>query len=77
MAPVDPFSVEKEVFEKHREEWLRSHYGEYVAIRDGVVAEGFFCTYADAFKAGLCRFGVSRYLLVKQILTAEPKYFVP
>jgi hypothetical protein len=76
MAPTGPFSTENKVFEQHREEWLRSHPGEYVAIKDGVVAEGFFGTYAEAFKAGLRRFGVSRYFLVKQILTTEPVYFV-
>jgi hypothetical protein len=71
------FVAENDLFEQHRDEWLRSHPGEYVAIQGGVVAEGFFCTYAEAFRAGLRRFGVSRYFLVKQILASDPIYFIP
>ena len=76
MATTGPFSAELTVFEKHRTEWSRSHPGEYVAIQDDVVAEGFFGTYADAFKAGLRRFGVSRSFLVKQVCVTEPVYIV-
>jgi hypothetical protein len=76
MASTGPFSAENKVFEQHRKGWLRSHPGEFVAIQDSVVAEGFFVTYAEAFKAGLQRFGVSRNFLVKQIQTTEPVYFV-
>jgi len=70
------FSIELEVFEKHRDEWLRSGAGKYVAIQDSVVADGFFETYAEALKAGIGRFGVSRGFLVKQIWKTEPVYFV-
>lgn len=70
-----PFSTELEVFQKHREEWLRSHPGKFVAIQ-GDVTEGFFSTYPEAFKAGLRKFGVRRNFLVKQIWVTEPVYFV-
>lgn len=76
MAPSDPFSAELRVFDQHRKEWLRSHPGEYVAIQDDVIAEGFFSSYAEAFKAGLRKFGVSRHFLVKQVWMTEPVYFV-
>lgn len=76
MASTGPFSAEQMVFEQHRQEWSRSHPGEYVAIRDDVVAEGFFGTYAEAFKAGLQKFGVRRSFLVKQVWVTEPVYFV-
>jgi hypothetical protein len=76
MPDCGPFSTENEVFELHREDWLRSHAGEFVAIQDKAVAEGFFRTYADALKAGLQAFGVKRHFLVKQILETEPEYFV-
>jgi hypothetical protein len=76
VAPTGQFSKELKVFEKHRVEWLRSHLGEYVAIQGDIIAEGFFGTYADAFKAGLKKFGVRRGFLVKQIWTTEPVYLV-
>jgi hypothetical protein len=73
---ISPFSAEHKVFQQHRDEWLRSHLGEYVVIQDDVVAEGFFSNYAEAFKAGLQRFGVRRGFLVKQVWTTEPVYWV-
>jgi hypothetical protein len=76
MATTGPFSAELTVFEQHRREWSRSHPGEFVAIQDDVVVEGFFGTYAEAFKAGLRRFGVRRGFLVKQVWITEPVYFV-
>jgi len=76
MAPSDPFSAELKVFEKHRQEWLRLHPGAFVAIQDDVIVEGFFSTYAEAFKAGLRKFGVRRAFLVKQVWVTEPVYFV-
>ena len=76
MAPTDPFSKETKVFERHREEWSRSHPGEYVVIQDEIIAEGFFRTYAEALKVGLQKFGVRRGFLVKQVWKTEPVYFV-
>jgi hypothetical protein len=76
MVPTDPFSTELEIFEHHRKEWLDSHPGAFVAIQDDVIAEGFFSTYAEAFKAGLKKFGVRRGFLVKQVWITEPVYFV-
>ncbi len=71
-----PFSTELEVFEQHRQEWSESHPGEFVVIQDGVIAEGFFGTYPEAFKAGLQKFGASRHFLVKQVWITEPVYLV-
>jgi hypothetical protein len=76
MPATDPFSAELKLFEQHRQEWVHSHPGKYVAIQDHVVAEGFFGSYAEAFKAGLQRFGVRRPFLVKQVWMTEPVYFV-
>jgi hypothetical protein len=76
MATTGSFSAELEVFEQHRREWSRSHPGEFVAIQDDVIVEGFFATYADAFKAGLLKFGVRRVFLVKQVWLNEPVYLV-
>jgi hypothetical protein len=76
MASPAPFSTELKVFEQHRQEWSQSHFGEYVAIQDDVIAEGFFGTYAEALKAGLRKFGVRRGFLVKQVWVTEPVYIV-
>lgn len=76
MAPTGSFSAELMVFEQHRRDWSHSHPGEYVAIQGDVIVEGFFGTYAEAFKAGLQKFGVRRGFLVKQVWVTEPVYFV-
>jgi len=75
MATNAPFDQELKVFEQHRAEWSNSHAGEYVAIQDETIA-GFFTSYADAFRAGLQRFGVRRGFLVKQVWITEPVYVV-
>ncbi len=75
MTHPGSFSAELKVFEQHRHEWLRSHSGAYVAIQDDVIA-GFFGSYAEALRAGLQRFGVSRGFLVKQVWSTEPVYLV-
>jgi hypothetical protein len=76
MATTGPFSTELKVFEQHRSDWLRSHPGTYVVIQDEAILDGFFSTYAEAFKAGLAKFGVRRSFLVKQVWITEPVYFV-
>jgi len=76
MAPIATFSAELKVFEQHRKEWSHSHPGQYVAIQDDIIAEGFFGSYAEAFKAGLQKFGVRRGFLIKQVWMTEPVYFV-
>lgn len=76
MSSAGLFSKELTVFDAHSQEWSRSHLGAYVAIQDGIVAEGFFGSYAEAFKAGLQKFGVRRVFLVKQVWVTEPVYFV-
>jgi len=76
MGTRGPFSRELEVFEQHRSDWSHSHPGEFVAIQDNIIVEGFFDSYAEAFKAGLQKFGVSRSFLVKQVWVTEPVYFV-
>jgi hypothetical protein len=76
MTSPTTFEAELTVFEEHRQEWSHSHPGEYVVIQDEVIAEGFFGTYAEAFKAGLQKFGVRRGFLVKQVWVTEPVYIV-
>jgi hypothetical protein len=76
MAPVAEFETELKVFEQHRQEWSRSHPGEFVVIQGQEIADGFFVTYADALRAGLQRFGVQSGFLVKQVWMTEPVYLI-
>lgn len=76
MTPTAEFEIELKVFEENRQAWSSSHIGDFVVIQDEVVLQGFFKEYADAFNAGLQRFGVRRPFLVKQVWITEPVYFV-
>lgn len=76
MVPTRKFSEELGVFEQHRDEWVRSHSGAFVAIQKDVIVEGFFPTYADALKAALQKFDIRRDFLIKQIWMTEPVYVI-
>ena len=76
MVPTGQFSEELRVFEQHRQEWSRSHRGEFVVIQGDKIADGFFVTYADALRAGLKSFGVQSGFLVKQVWITEPVYCI-
>lgn len=71
----DLLTMETRVFQARREEWLREHAGTFVAIQGEDVA-GFFDSYAEAFKAGLARFGSKQNFLIEQVWRTEPVYFV-
>jgi hypothetical protein len=73
---TNSFSKELSVFQQHRDEWLHSNPGKFVAIQDSEIVEGFFSSYAEALRAGLQRFGASRSFLVKQVWMTEPVYVV-
>jgi len=76
MAPTSQFSTELTVFEKHRQEWSRSHPGEFVVIQGEKIADGFFSTYAEALRAGLQTFDVRNEFLIKQVWKTEPVYCI-
>jgi hypothetical protein len=76
MSSTNQFSVELEVFERHRREWSRSHPGTFVAIQDENVVEGFFANYGDALRAGLKQFGSRKEFLIKQVWMTEPVYLI-
>lgn len=63
------------LFEQHRQEWMRSHPGEFVVIAGEHVA-GFFPDYESAFKAGLKTAGLGNSFLVKQVWAEEPVYLL-
>ena len=76
MVSTGQFSDELRVFEQHRQDWSRSHPGEFVVIHGDQIADGFFETYADALRAGLRSFGVQSGFLVKQVWVTEPVYCI-
>jgi hypothetical protein len=76
MSLTNPLSTELKIFEQHRVEWAQSYPGKYVVIQGTAVLPDFFSTYAEAFRAGLKRFGKSHNFLVKQIWVSEPVYLV-
>lgn len=76
MSPTDPLSAESATFEQHRKEWVESHPGKFVVIRDNVILEDFFGSYSEALKAGLKAFGAARSFLVRQIWKTEPVHLV-
>ncbi len=76
METATPLEAELRVFEANRKQWSREHRGKFVVIQEETVMPGFFDEYADAFRAGLARFGVGRSFLVKQIWKTEPVYFI-
>jgi hypothetical protein len=67
--------LELQVFEQHRQEWLRSNLGEFVVIV-GPRVIGFHPDYESAFKAGLSTAGLGRNFLLKQVWAEEPVYLI-
>jgi hypothetical protein len=76
MTVASPLETELTVFEANRREWVRSHPGKFVVIRDNTVVNEFFDEYEDAFRAGIKQFGSDRNFLIKQVWKTEPVYFV-
>ena len=68
-------TTELRVFEQHKQDWVRSHPGEFVVIVRASVA-GFYPDYESAFKAGLQATGIDGSFLVKQVYAEEPVYLI-
>ena len=69
------FVKELEVYRRHQSEWLNVHAESFVAIQ-GEQVGGFFSSYAEAFRAGLARFGAEHEFLIKQVCLTEPVYYI-
>lgn len=76
MTVASPLETELKVFEAHRWEWVQSHPGKFVVIREERIVKGFFDEYEDAFRAGIRQFGADQNFLIKQVWKTEPVYFV-
>jgi hypothetical protein len=71
----DRLATELEFYTAHKQEFLKSHSGEYVVIH-GTTVLGFFKRWEQAFRSGVQAFGVQKDFLVKQILIHDPIYFI-
>ncbi|MGA7652663.1 MAG: hypothetical protein WBW68_09415 [Terracidiphilus sp.] len=76
MEMATPLDTELNLFEEHRQEWSLTNRGKFKVIKGETILDEFFDEYADAFRAGLARFGTGRTFLVKQVWRTEPVYFI-
>ena len=62
-------------YEANKADWVKSHQGKFVLIREKNLA-GFFPSYESAFEAGLTNFGVGTDFLIKQVVEHEPVFVI-
>jgi len=75
MSEQIPLQRELEYFQKHKPEYLKLYQGQFVLIKGGQFA-GAFTTEAEAYKAGLEKFGNEPFL-IKQVLDDDGMVFYP
>ncbi|HCJ35173.1 MAG TPA: hypothetical protein DHV65_12875 [Ktedonobacter sp.] len=66
MSEQNPLQTELEYFQKHKQEYLKLYHGQFVLIK-GEKFAGAFTTEAEAYQAGLEKFGNEPFL-IKQVL---------
>src|SRR5579864_2288354 len=66
MSEQIPLQKELEYFQKHKQEYLKLYQGQFVLIK-GEKFAGAFTTEAEAYQAGLEKFGNEPFL-IKQVL---------
>jgi hypothetical protein len=72
MGRFDLLQAEQEAFDRHLEEMLREHAGEFVIFRKGEPI-GFFPDYQTAYKSGLEKFGLDQVFLVSEVKRRTPE----
>ena len=68
-------SVELDLYDTHKAEWLNNHRGEFVVIK-GKSPLGFFAEFQAAYRAGVEKYGVDTDFLVKRVVAQEPVFSV-
>lgn len=66
---------ERKYFEAHRDEWLRTHPGKFVLVKDEELV-GVFNTQQEALIEGARRFGTESFL-VRQVEESEQLIYIP
>lgn len=69
MGEQNPLQTELEYFQQHRQEYLKLYKGQFVLIK-GTEFAGAFTTEAEAYKAGLEKFGNTPFF-IKQVLDKD------
>ena len=69
MSEQNPLQTELEYFQKHKQEYLKLYKSQFVLIK-GEVFAGAFTTDAEAYQAGLEKFGNEPFL-IKQVLDED------
>jgi hypothetical protein len=75
MSEQNPLQTELEYFQKHKSEFLKLYEGQFVLIK-GETFAGTFTTEAEAYKAGLEKFG-NKPFLTKQVLDNDETVYYP
>lgn len=75
MNEQNPFQTELEYFQRHKQEYLKLYKNQFVLIK-GEEFAGAFTTEAEAYKAGLDRFGNEPFL-IKQVLDNDETVSYP
>ncbi len=70
-----PLQTELEYFEKNKQEYLKLYKGQFVLIK-GENFAGAFTTDAEAYRAGLEKFG-NKPFLIKQVLDEDETISYP
>ena len=74
-APPLRLTVELELYEANKTEWLQTHPGEFVVIKNRERL-GFFSEFHEAYRAGVEKYGTDTDFLVKRIVAQEPVFVV-
>src|SRR5256885_15782318 len=69
MSEQNPLQTELEYFQKHKQEYLKLYKGQFVLIKGKELADAF-TTEAEAYQAGLEKFGNEPFL-IKQVLDKD------
>jgi len=75
MSEQNPFQVELEYFQKHKQEYLNLFKGQFALIKGEQLA-GTYTTAAEAYAAGLEKFGNVPFL-IKQVLDGDKTVSYP
>jgi len=74
MSEQNPLQTELEYFQRHKQEYLKFYKNQFVLIKSEEFA-GAFTTEAEAYKAGLERFG-NKPFLIKQVLDKDESEWI-
>ena len=74
-APPTRLSIETDLYEAHKEEWLKEHHDEFVVVKGNALL-GFFTNFHEAYSAGVEEYGIDADFLVKLVVPQEPVFVV-